>query len=364
MGWVWQPTEPITDVERGIDLAAIQPLYESWWAARADLGASSPETLKKFTTRLVRRLSVETGILERLYDLDRGTTEALVAKGFAEDLVSRSSTDIEPARLIEFLQDQEAAIQLVMACVGGGRELAKSVLHELHADRGDLAPLARLLAGLERTAILQALSIDADAELSTERSLTSAVIASLANRFNRRAEAKREDLRQVNSLARELRSQTRSMVQHVFSQLREPVALVAPATIHVAEGGPDQGNAHWYKHDVIKSTANSGKYVNFSENHYFIKATIRAGTERLVFVTSLHHVGRELSGIMELTTFARLESFEGPDDRELVSQEFSPCSLEPFVITWKTAHSDIEASYSRWLDAALAIAMQEFGDRL
>jgi Fic family protein len=78
-------------------------------------------------------LSVETGILERLYDLDRGTTEALVANGFVEALVSRSSTDIEPSRLIDILRDQEAAIQLVIDCVAGRRALTKSVVHELHS---------------------------------------------------------------------------------------------------------------------------------------------------------------------------------------------------------------------------------------
>ncbi len=129
----WVPIQPLMDRERSIDLAAIRPLYVSWRAARDRLKSSSPANLKLFNTRLVRRLSVETGILERLYDLDRGTTEALVAQGFVEDLVTRSSTDIEPSRLIDILRDQEAAVQLVMDCVANNRPLTKSVVHALHA---------------------------------------------------------------------------------------------------------------------------------------------------------------------------------------------------------------------------------------
>ena len=68
-----------------------------------------------------------------MYDLDRGTTEALVIQGFIEDLISRSSTDIEPSRLIDILRDQEAAIQLVMDCIAGGRALTKGLIQELHA---------------------------------------------------------------------------------------------------------------------------------------------------------------------------------------------------------------------------------------
>src|SRR6266487_2136968 len=112
--YVWHPIQPLTDKDRAIDLASMRPLYDSWHASRTRLQKSSEANLKEFTQRLVRRLSVETGILERLYDLDRGTTEALIAHGFVEELVSRSSTDIEPSRLIDILRDQEAAIQLMI----------------------------------------------------------------------------------------------------------------------------------------------------------------------------------------------------------------------------------------------------------
>jgi hypothetical protein len=47
--------------------------------------------------------------------------------------VTRSNTNIEPALLIDFLRDQEAAIKLVMDCVAKTRELTKGLIHELHA---------------------------------------------------------------------------------------------------------------------------------------------------------------------------------------------------------------------------------------
>ena len=488
----WKPIEPLSQKDRSIDLAAIKPLYDSWHAARRELKQSSPESLDRFTAQLVRRLSIETGILERLYDVDRGTTEALVAAGFIEDLISRSSTDIEPAHLVTILRDQEAAIQLVMDCIAERRELTKGLIHELHtiltrhqqttvavdqfgkrfeipltrgqfkkqpnnpsrpdgtlheycppeqvdsevetllsevkkygnedpvivaawahhrftlihpyqdgngrvaralttmilvradllplvidrdlrieylqalegADFGDLTKLATLFARLERAAILQALSIDTDREIAIERSLTSAVIESLAAKFSRRREQKHAEFRRVNQLAAVLRSRSRRNIEKAFNALKDPVSYVATPDIHLTEGGPDKGNAHWFKFEVVKSGEVSGKYINFSEAHYFVKASIRVDRERLVFVTSLHHVGRELSGIMEATAFARLESFEDSDDRDSVSSDFTPCSIEPFVITWKTSETDIRESFDRWLDTALAVAVKTFGDRL
>ena len=132
----WQPIEPLAEGHRRIDLADIRPLYDSWRAVRQRFERASPDSLQRFRDRLVRSLSIETGILERLYDLDRGTTGALILHGFVEDLVSRSSTNIEPSLLIDILRDQEAAIRLVMDCVANTRPLTQSVIHELHAKGG------------------------------------------------------------------------------------------------------------------------------------------------------------------------------------------------------------------------------------
>jgi len=490
--YTWKPIEPLSYRDKQIDLADIRPLYETWRASQERLRQSSPASLKEFTQRLVRRLSIETGILERLYDLDRGTTEALIVHGFVEDLVSRSSTNVEPSRLIDILRDQEAAIQLVMDCVAGNRPLTRGLIHELHAvltqhqdtttaidqfgnrfeislqrgkfkelpnnprrpdgstheycpplhveaelenllawlaqyatedpvivaawlhhrftqihpyqdgngrvaralttlvllrsellplvidrdlrveyikaleaaDAADLSPLASMFARLERAAILQALSVDVDAELSHQRTLTSAVIESLTQRFGRRREAKHAEFRKVNAVALALRARARKALEQAFNQLKGPVSSVAEPQIHIADGGPDRGNAHWYKFEVVKSANEVGKFANFAEDHYFVKASIRVERERLIFVTSFHHVGRELSGIMEAIAFARLEAYEDSDDREYASQDFFLCSVEPFVFTYKTREQEIADSFARWLDAAVAVAFKEYGDRL
>lgn len=488
----WKQIEPLSDRDRDIDLAAIAPLYDTWKIAKEKLLKSSPGGLKSFTDRLVRRLSIETGILERLYDLDKGTTEALITNGFAEELVSRSSTDIEPSRLIDILRDHESAVQLVMDCVTGNRELTVGVINELHtilmqhqdttiaidqfgkrvdipllkgqfkeqpnnpkrpdgtiheycppvhvqsemdnllrwlgsygeedpiivaawfhhrftqihpyqdgngrviraittlillrsdllplvidrdlrvdyikaleaADFGELEPLASLIARLERLTIMQALSVDIDKEIVRERRLTSAVIESLAAKFNRRRKAKDVALRQVNDLAIKLRARAHRAVEDALNRLSQPISQIAEANIHVDDGGPDRDNSHWYKFEVVQSGNQAGKYVNFEEAHYFVKASMRVRNERLVLVTSIHHVGRELSGIMEVTAFSRIETFEDSDDRQSVSEDFTLCSLEPFVITFRTKEEDIETSFENWLDAAIAVAIKEFGDRL
>ena len=490
--YIWTPIRPLSDEERRIDLAAMRPLYESWRASKKRLQESSQSQLPDFNRRLIRRLSVETGILERIYDLDRGTTEALVAHGFAEDLVSHSSTNIEPSRLIDILRDQEAAIQLVVDGVANKREITKGLLHELHAiltrhqdttiavdpsgnrheipllkgkfkdqpnnpkrhdgtlheycppihvdsevdnlvgwlasyatedpivvaawlhhrftqihpyqdgngrvaralttlillradllplvvdrdlrieyikalelaDQAQLSPLAEIFARLERNAILQALSVDADAEISHQKSLTSAVIGSLADKFGKRKVQKLAELRQVNSVALELRARARALLEQSFAEFDSTLREVGQPEIRILDGGPDRGNGHWYRFEVVQSAKDAGKFANFDENHYFIRGSIRVNRERLSFVISFHHVGRELTGIMEATAFSKLESYEDSEDRESVSERFSLCSVEPFVFTYNTKLEEIEDAFARWLDAALAVALKEYGDRL
>lgn len=127
----WSPIEPLSTDDHSLDLG-LRPLYAAWREARTRLNESSVSSLKAFNERLVRRLSVETGIIERLYDVDRGTTEVLIERGFAEELVSRTSTDTEPAHLIQVLKDHENAAHLLMDCVKGQRLLTKGFIHELH----------------------------------------------------------------------------------------------------------------------------------------------------------------------------------------------------------------------------------------
>lgn len=491
-GYAWHPIEPLTDDERAVDLAAIRPLYDSWRAAKERLQGSGDEALKIFTQQLIRRMSVETGILERLYNLDRGTTEILVAAGFIEDLVSRSSTDVEPAYLIDVLRDQEAGIHLIMRCVTGERSLTKGLIHELHAvltqheettlamdqfgtrfeiplirgayktfpnnpqrsdgemheycpplqvesemdkllewfstysdedpvivgawlhhrfaqihpyqdgngrvarvllafvllragllpvaidrdlrteylealeaaDSSNLGKLSSLFARLERAAILQALSVETQTQVVSAPHYTAAVIESLAEKLFRRRQAKQEELRRVNDLAVELRQLARTNVGGTLSDLKKQLSDLGEPEIYLLDGGPDRGNSHWYKYEVVESAKQAGTFANFAEAHFFLRSTIRVGRERLDFIVSLHHIGRELTGIMEATAFARLESFEDSDEREKSTKDFFVCSLDPFVFTHATSFAAIDDSFVRWLDPPLAVAIKEYGDRL
>jgi Fic family protein len=496
----WKRIEPLTDQEKRIDLSDIVPLSESWKQFKSRLKDSNPTGLRQFNERLVRSLSIETGILERIYELDRGTTEALIAKGFIEELIQRESTNIEPSTLVDILRDQEAAIYLVQDLIARARPFTRGALFELHsiltrhqpttiavdqfghrmevplrrgafkeypnnprrpdgstheyappehvvsevdnllawlesytdenpllisawlhhrftqihpfqdgngrvarvittmvllkagllplvvdrgmrtdyigalesADRGNLESLVSIFSALEKNAILQALSLDVDAEQRAEKSLTSAVIESLEAKFNKRRQVRRQELLGVNSVAEQLRLVGSESVERSLQELTRKVFLREERPeVRVQEGGPDHGNSHWYKFEVtrLNEALISKKWINFSEGHYFVKAALRYEKTRLVFVVSFHHIGREVTGVMEVTAFLLLETFDEAEEDvpyrgERMGSDVIPSCLEPFVITWTTEAEKVEAAFLRWLDQSLAIAMKEWGDKL
>ncbi len=127
---------------------------------------------------------------------------------------------------------------------------------------------------------------------------------------------------------------------------------------------PKPANQVRYKYEVVHSANEAKKFANLAEDHYFARGSVRVNTERMTFVVSFHHVGRELTGIMEATAFSKLASDDAMEEKESTNERFSLCSTEPFVFSHSSKVPDLDAAFAKWLDAALAVAIKEFGDRL
>jgi len=90
------------------------------------------DELVRFRERLIRSWAIETGVLERVYSIDRGVTEILVAEGLKQGLLD-GATDRDPAEVIAILRDHQEAIEGVFDFVAGRRDLSTSYIKEVHA---------------------------------------------------------------------------------------------------------------------------------------------------------------------------------------------------------------------------------------
>src|ERR1019366_8297564 len=75
------------DYWKTLDTSAIDDISPSWFERRKTLKGNSQE-YEDFILRLKREHAIETGIVERMYDLKKGITETFIKEGFVQSYIS------------------------------------------------------------------------------------------------------------------------------------------------------------------------------------------------------------------------------------------------------------------------------------
>jgi len=127
----WKPIADIEEPVAELEMPELRALDALWRDQKRELEQSA--SLDRFNERLARTWAIETGVIERVYELDRGTTELLIEHGLHEELVERSSTDQDPARVVRIIRDQREVIDGLFDFIARRRELSTSYVKELHA---------------------------------------------------------------------------------------------------------------------------------------------------------------------------------------------------------------------------------------
>lgn len=108
----------------------LRALKSVWAEAREQLDA---EGLSRFNEKLTRQMAIETGIIERVYTLDRGVTQLLIEQGIDAAFIPHDATDKDPELVAAIIRDQHEALEGIFSFVKGERELSTSYIKELHA---------------------------------------------------------------------------------------------------------------------------------------------------------------------------------------------------------------------------------------
>ena len=90
------------------------------------------EALNEFNEKLYRSWSIETGIIERLYTIDRGTTRLLVERGLDTSLIAHGTTDKAPEYVISLLRSHRSAIDAILDQILQKRGLTSFFVRSLH----------------------------------------------------------------------------------------------------------------------------------------------------------------------------------------------------------------------------------------
>ena len=126
----YKPISPLPQDFTDANALAADALAVVWRDRLEELQSSV--ALQEFNEKLYRRWAIETGILERLYSLDRGVTQILVERGLDISLIDHTASDIPAAELIAILKDHRETVQFIMDFVSGNSNLTLHFVRSLH----------------------------------------------------------------------------------------------------------------------------------------------------------------------------------------------------------------------------------------
>ncbi|HEX4420151.1 MAG TPA: Fic family protein [Kofleriaceae bacterium] len=126
----WRPIEAPPD-PRALGLPEMRALQQLWRVQRARIEQHG--AWPEFWARMVRWWSIETGVIERVFDISLGVTQILTDQGFAASLIPHGESDRSADEVIQILKDHESSLDMVMDVVGGARKLTVGWIKELHA---------------------------------------------------------------------------------------------------------------------------------------------------------------------------------------------------------------------------------------
>jgi hypothetical protein len=236
------------------------------------------------------------------------------------------------------------------------------------ADTDDIIPLARLFADIEKKTILEAISLPPDSKPST--AVLVEVADAIGSKLRRRREEITQKLRNVNTVAANLQVSVHDYMQSLAVDVSK--SLNAATDLHIGvqviNGGPkqlynDRPTEHWYHHQVIKTAQETKHRVNFNENHYFVRTRLSGeNIPWLTLIVSFHHIGEELSGVIEVTTFAEI-FYPATEENQAVTDEIK-CMDRPFTITYQDNPDLVRNRLLSWANESFILAVKSWGDIL
>ncbi len=129
IGHRWEPITDLTDADRAAASEELQPLLRTWEEVRKEL----PDHLvTAFNERLRREWAIETGIIERLYTLDDGTTRLLIEQGIDASLIPHDDSEEPPELIAGMIADHLDAVEWLFDVITQKRSLSTSFVKELH----------------------------------------------------------------------------------------------------------------------------------------------------------------------------------------------------------------------------------------
>ena len=117
----WAPITDLSDADLNAASSELPALMSVWEEARGQLGEHQVD---EFNERLNREWAIETGIIERIYTLDEGTTRLLIEHGIDASLIAHDDNGRSPELIAGIIRDHQDAVEWLFDVVRRERRLS------------------------------------------------------------------------------------------------------------------------------------------------------------------------------------------------------------------------------------------------
>ena len=236
------------------------------------------------------------------------------------------------------------------------------------ADAGHLGVFVNFLVQLQKSTIQEALAEPNSIERSR---VISQVADNIVWQIRQWDTAEQNELRSVTEVGQTLRNRAADYLVTQAEQLSQALGETAmPVRYSMDDGGPGN-NEGWYHEQVVRTAQETGHWANMNEPRFFVKLSLIPDAPgrhpALSFIISLHHTGRQLTGIMAATAFFQVDFYpnytsEGSPTASGVN--YWICNYNPFTFTFENDASSIESRFFAWIEDALSSALNHWQDFL
>ena len=241
------------------------------------------------------------------------------------------------------------------------------------ADAGNLKHLINLFVRLEKDTILQILD-EGKSESEPQGDLVDHVVGAIVDRAKQRALTESEQMRSVNHIAAALQESVETYLNKKSQEIENKFASASIyLELNVSSDDTKSGGQYRLRSRIDEIGRRVPYPINLNESGCSVVLLMSpiAGLDYpiLLFTLSLHHTGRELTGIMAATAFAEIGHYSEYIDkgqphtlRHFGMLTFHNCAPEPFTFTWNDSADEVRPRFINWTEACLSIALRYWMD--
>ncbi|KAK3605125.1 hypothetical protein CHS0354_000794 [Potamilus streckersoni] len=328
---LWKPISISNNWEK-TDTSILDDLAPSWFRKRSELKEGNND-YEEFINRLKRQHAIETGVVEKLYDLSDGITETFIREGFVESYLSHDDTNIAPQQL---MVKRDEKVKYIDA-------LEK-------ADFNEPQELVSLFCNIQKRNIENALNYKSEK--------TETTFADVAKLFTEKIDI-------LNSVTREqrqiqLNTNRKLIFDNIYKLLGNirtelfKVISYEKAQIRIESVRPEDKKYYWHTQQIAEYAKLHNYYFNrFLPRGWFKISFVVSTTKRYDLVISVHHYSYDDSVIAIGSFLEFLE--ELPDNGE--ERTTIPINLKPFTVSLEVDSSKQFTNMDHYIHDIVKIAL-------